>query len=54
MTQPAVADELAAAASFLMGQAAEGKPVVIVRGADVVSDNEGASLIRPSDQDLFL
>lgn len=54
VTQPAVADELAAAASFLMGQAAEGKPVVIVRGADVVSDNEGASLIRPSDQDLFL
>ncbi|HEY3699873.1 MAG TPA: coenzyme F420-0:L-glutamate ligase, partial [Spongiibacteraceae bacterium] len=33
ITEVAVADELAAAASFLMGQAAEGAPVVLIRGA---------------------
>ena len=32
ITQIAVADELAAAASLLMGQAAEGRPIVIAKG----------------------
>ena len=32
VTEIAVADEIAAGASLLMGQAAEGLPVVIVRG----------------------
>jgi coenzyme F420-0:L-glutamate ligase / coenzyme F420-1:gamma-L-glutamate ligase len=48
------ADELAAAASLVMGQADEGRPVVIVRGfpADRRHGN-GAELIRPQAMDLF-
>jgi coenzyme F420-0:L-glutamate ligase / coenzyme F420-1:gamma-L-glutamate ligase len=50
----AVADELAAAASLVMGQAAEKIPVVLVRGFPYHGD-EGSikDLIRPEDQDLF-
>ena len=33
VSQVAVADELAAASSFMMGQGAEGLPVVVIRGA---------------------
>ena len=48
------ADEVAAAASLVMGQAAEGMPVVLVRG---VVWNEtpgtGQSLVRPAEEDLF-
>ncbi len=48
------ADELAAAASLVMGQASEGKPVVHVRGFPY-SLQEGSlkELIRPKDQDMF-
>jgi coenzyme F420-0:L-glutamate ligase/coenzyme F420-1:gamma-L-glutamate ligase len=49
-----LADEIAAAASLVMGQAAEGLPVVIVRG--VVTDapvGPARDLIRPADEDLF-
>ena len=54
VTTVAVADELAAAASFLMGQAAEGSPVVLIRGAKLSPSNTGSeSLIRPKNQDLF-
>lgn len=54
ITEVAVADELAAAASFLMGQAAEGAPVVLIRGANIVPDEIGArALIRAREQDLF-
>jgi coenzyme F420-0:L-glutamate ligase/coenzyme F420-1:gamma-L-glutamate ligase len=54
ITEVAVADELAAAASFLMGQAAEGAPVVLIRGAQVRAAEQGsAALIRPREQDLF-
>jgi coenzyme F420-0:L-glutamate ligase/coenzyme F420-1:gamma-L-glutamate ligase len=54
ITEVAVADELAAAASFLMGQAAEGVPVVLIRGADLTPSEQGAAaLIRPREQDLF-
>ena len=54
VTEVAVADELAAAASFLMGQAAEGAPVVLVRGADLKASEQGSeSLIRPKDKDMF-
>ena len=53
-TQIAVADELAAAASFLMGQAAEGLPAVLIRGAAVTrSDTGSKALIRERSQDLF-
>jgi coenzyme F420-0:L-glutamate ligase/coenzyme F420-1:gamma-L-glutamate ligase len=54
VTQVGAADELAAAASLAMGQAAEGTPVVHVRGFPYplreASLNE---LLRPKDQDLF-
>lgn len=55
VTQMAVADELAAAASLLMGQAAEGRPVVIARGVDPLLFGEGAAadLVRPATMDLF-
>jgi coenzyme F420-0:L-glutamate ligase/coenzyme F420-1:gamma-L-glutamate ligase len=54
ITQVGVADELAAAASLLMGQAAEGTPVVHVRGFPY-SLREGSlqELLRPTEQDLF-
>lgn len=54
ITEIAVADELAAAASFLMGQAAEGAPAVLIRGASITVAEVGAgALIRAREQDLF-
>jgi len=54
VTQVGVADELAAAASLVMGQAAEMIPVVLARGFPY-SLREGKlnDLIRPKEQDLF-
>ena len=54
ITQVGVADELAAAASLMMGQAAEGTPVVHVRGFPFpLRDGSLKELIRPKEQDLF-
>jgi coenzyme F420-0:L-glutamate ligase/coenzyme F420-1:gamma-L-glutamate ligase len=54
ITQVGVADELAAAASLVMGQAAEGTPVVHVRGFPYpLRDSSLKELIRPKEQDLF-
>ena len=54
VTQIAIADELAAAASLLMGQADEGAPVVLIRGATLERSDLGSKeLIRARDQDLF-
>ena len=54
VTEIAVADEIAAAASLLMGQAAEGCPVVILRGLKRSANPlPAAALIRPANQDLF-
>ncbi len=54
ITIVAVADELAAAASLLMGQAAEGTPVVHVRGFPYpLRDGSLRELIRPRELDLF-
>jgi coenzyme F420-0:L-glutamate ligase/coenzyme F420-1:gamma-L-glutamate ligase len=54
VTDVGVADEVAAAASLLMGQAAENRPVVHVRGFPYARrEGSGAELIRPEDQDLF-
>lgn len=54
VTEPAVADELAAAASLVMGQAAEGCPVVLVRGANIALSDEGStSLLREKSRDMF-
>jgi coenzyme F420-0:L-glutamate ligase / coenzyme F420-1:gamma-L-glutamate ligase len=48
------ADEVAAAASLVMGQAAESMPVVLVRGlAWSEAPGTGQSLIRPTEEDLF-
>jgi coenzyme F420-0:L-glutamate ligase/coenzyme F420-1:gamma-L-glutamate ligase len=53
-----VVDELAAAASLVMGQADEGVPAVLVRGARFgrppEADDAGARAVqRPHDRDLF-
>lgn len=49
-----VADELAAAASLVMGQAAEGTPVVHVRGFPYpLREGSLKELLRPHEQDMF-
>lgn len=54
ITQIAVADELAAAASLIMGQAAEGKPIVIVKGFPYnLRNSKFSELIRNESDDLF-
>jgi coenzyme F420-0:L-glutamate ligase / coenzyme F420-1:gamma-L-glutamate ligase len=54
VTQVGVADELAAAASLVMGQAAEGTPVVHVRGFPYpLREASLPELLRPREQDLF-
>ncbi len=53
-TEVAVADELAAAASLLMGQAGEGCPVVLARGFPyALREGRGSELLRPRQLDLF-
>jgi len=52
-------DELASAASLMMGQAAEATPAVLIRGLsyrrpDPARPDPGASeLVRPKDKDVF-
>lgn len=54
VTEVGTADEIAAAASLLMGQADEGLPVVVVRGLARAHDaTPAAVLVRPVDEDLF-
>ena len=54
VTQIGFADEIASAASLLMGQADEARPVVIVRGlAWSGADAPAAALIRTAEEDLF-
>lgn len=54
VTQIAAADELAAAASLVMGQAAEGLPVVLARGFPYrLRASSIGELLRPREQDLF-
>jgi coenzyme F420-0:L-glutamate ligase/coenzyme F420-1:gamma-L-glutamate ligase len=54
VTEIAVADEIAAGASLLMGQAAEGLPVVVVRGVKFDAAARPASaLVRPRERDMF-
>ena len=49
-----LADEVAAAASLVMGQAAEGRPVVLARGVPYARrDGKAADLIRAKSIDLF-
>lgn len=55
VTQVGVADEVAAAASILQGQADEGNPVVLVRGLRFDNEELGdaAQLLRPVVEDMF-
>jgi len=54
VTQVGLADELAAAASALMGQANEGRPVVHLRGVPYpFREGNAQELIRPKSMDLF-
>ena len=53
-TDVGLADELAGAASALMGQAGEGTPVIHLRGVPYpLRDGSVKELIRPESQDLF-
>ena len=54
VTQVAAADELAAAASLVMGQADEGTPAVLVRGFSyALRESAVKELLRPEAEDLF-
>ena len=54
VTQTGFADEIASAASLVMGQADEGRPAVLVRGLTwSQAPTPGAALIRPGEEDLF-
>jgi coenzyme F420-0:L-glutamate ligase/coenzyme F420-1:gamma-L-glutamate ligase len=54
VTEIALADEIAAGASLLMGQAAEGLPVVIVRGLTFdMPPRPASALVRPRELDMF-
>ena len=53
-TQIGLADEIAAAGTMLMGQGAEGRPVVLVRGFGKFDQPTNAkALVRDKDHDLF-
>lgn len=53
-TEIGYADELACAASLMMGQAAEGVPIVLIRGAPYPRrEGSAADLLRPKAMDLF-
>jgi len=54
VTEVGIADEAAAAASLLMGQAAEGRPIVHMRGFPYpLRPGTAAELIRPKQMDMF-
>ncbi|MCW2239398.1 coenzyme F420-0:L-glutamate ligase [Azospirillum canadense] len=54
ITEIAVGDEVAAAASMVMGQAGEGIPAVLVRGLRIEGpDRPASALIRSRQHDLF-
>jgi coenzyme F420-0:L-glutamate ligase / coenzyme F420-1:gamma-L-glutamate ligase len=53
-TDVGLADEIAAAAGLLMGQAAEGLPAVLMRGLHLPpGDGRATDLVRPIEQDLY-
>lgn len=49
----AVADECAALANLLQGQAAEGTPLVLIRGLEHPGTGKVADLVRSEEEDLF-
>jgi|Deesub1362A_J573_1020465.scaffolds.fasta_scaffold03257_2 coenzyme F420-0:L-glutamate ligase/coenzyme F420-1:gamma-L-glutamate ligase len=55
ITKRAIADELASFANLVMGEGDEGTPVVIFRGLNLLSDEEGAEiLLRDEKEDVIL
>ena len=52
-TEVALADQLAAAADMVAGQAGEGRPVVLIRGVDRQGNGRAADLLRPPEKDLY-
>jgi coenzyme F420-0:L-glutamate ligase/coenzyme F420-1:gamma-L-glutamate ligase len=54
ITQVAQADEIAAAASILMGPSDQSLPIIVMRGLDFAGPGCAADLLRPPEQDLFL
>ena len=53
-TDVGVADEIAAAAGLLMGQGAEGRPIVLLRGLHLPpTPGKASDLIRPRAMDLY-
>jgi coenzyme F420-0:L-glutamate ligase/coenzyme F420-1:gamma-L-glutamate ligase len=52
-TEVGWADELASAASLMMGQAGEGRPIILVRGVTEVGEGSVADLVRPKEKDMF-
>jgi len=54
VTELGAADELAAAASLLMGQGDEGRPIIHVRGFPyALREGRASELLRPAQLDLF-
>jgi coenzyme F420-0:L-glutamate ligase/coenzyme F420-1:gamma-L-glutamate ligase len=54
VTETGFADEIAAAASLVMGQADEALPMVLVRGLHwTAPEADGSALVRPPEHDLF-
>jgi coenzyme F420-0:L-glutamate ligase/coenzyme F420-1:gamma-L-glutamate ligase len=54
VTETGFADEIAAAASLVMGQTDEAMPMVLVRGLHwTAPEADGAALVRPPEHDLF-
>lgn len=54
VSEVAVADSLAAAAVLVMGEAAEGTPLVLIRGAGAIDRGQTArTALRSADEDLF-
>lgn len=55
VSEVAVADHVAAAASLVMGEGSEGRPVAIVSGLGwTLPSAPAAALLRPPEKDLFL
>jgi len=53
-TQIGLADEIAATASLVMGQANEGRPIVLLRGIPYgLGEGAARDLVRAKEQDLF-
>ena len=59
VTEVGIADQIASAASIVMGEAAEGRPAALVRGLSFEDRNEAEragrarDLVRPRERDLF-